>query len=361
METVVISDLCRHLLEENRQALNARFQKRKAQGAKIDAQMWLLHVQRRILPLVDRVGEYAKQNEVNFGNADIQSRCFQVLNQLYEVSLDLFSAGHFTESTGILPEALAQLWDQTLCRLPNLLMKNPKLIAGGLSNGVLSIAKSHSGSVQAWLASLERVAAQVESVDHMMQAGKVAAWTAGLPEYRNSALEIARQLPVAIVRSLLTLSEGLPDQQVLQTVNDWQNNPWHHAKDRREQPGIVQVARCGAFQGFGGVFLYPPKVFKHDQSIFASDGKSVWLLMADSFGQSFHRCDVANQTSSRAARGGPSIDKNGVVTWMKDSAAMPELSGSTSQACDGHTLAVTIPTSFHVFLITNTSEQSSWS
>lgn len=361
METVVISDLCRHLLEENRQALNARFQKRKAQGAKIDADMWLLHVQRRILPLVDRVGDYAKQNEANFGNADIQSRCFQVLNQMYEVSLDLFSAGHFTETTGILPEALAQLWDQTLCKIPHLLMKNPKLIAGGLSNGVLSIAKSQSGSVQTWLASLERVAAEVDSADHLMQAGKVAAWTAGLPEFRNSALEIARQLPVAIVRSLLRLSEDLSDENVQQTLVEWQNNPWHSVKDGLEQAGIVQVARCGAFQGFGGVFLYPPKVFQHDHSIFASDGKSVWLLKADSFGQSFHRCDIANESSRRAAKGSPSIDKNGVVTWKKDFAAMPELSGATSQACDDHTLAVTIPTSFHVFLITNTSTQSSWS
>ncbi|MFO0940306.1 MAG: hypothetical protein U0930_06010 [Pirellulales bacterium] len=360
MEAVTISDLSSRLLEENRHALNARFQQRKVQGAKIDADMWLQHIRHRILPLVDAVYESETKADNKRSSTEIQSRCFQTLNQLYEVSLDLFSAGHFTETTGLLPEALASLWDETLPALASTLSMGPKVVAGKLSNCVLTIAKSQSGSVRGWLDLLQRVSAKVRSVEELMSAGQVAAWAAGLPEHRCAAVEIAKSLPADLVACLLNLPAHVSEQDLQELLLGLGVNPWQKSLLAEDTYGIKLVARCGAFQGFGGVFLFPPTVFQDDRNIYATDGKSVWRLLADSFGQAFIRCDLSREETKRlAARGSPTIDKSGKVSWANDSASMPELANSTSSACDGQTLAVTIPSSFHVYLITQFNWASS--
>lgn len=360
MEAVAISENCRSLLEENRHALNARYLQRKAQGAKIDAQLWLQHVQQRILPLVDAVYESERQRDSAQVNSEIQSRCYQTLIQLYEVSLDLFSAGHFAETTGLLPEALAALWDKALPDLASILAKNPKQVAGKLSNGVLSIAKSQSGSVQVWLDCLKRIAGKLNSVDELLRAGEVAAWVAGLPEYRTAALEIAKQLPAQIMAGIFNLPGDLSEIALSKLLQSWRENPWQSLDSGQEATGVRLVARCGAFQGYGGVFLFPPTVFEQDRHIFASDGKSVWMLLADGFGQTFCRSELSSVASKyRAAKGSPAIDKSGNITWDDHCVAVPELEGWSSAAFDGQTLAVTVPTSFHIYLITNFDSTSS--
>ena len=55
--------------------------------------------------------------------------------------------------------------------------------------------------------------------------------------------------------------------------------------------------------------------------------------------------------SKAAANAGVAIDPKGRVAWNGEDATFGELAESSSQAFDGQTLAVTLPTSHHVFLV----------
>ncbi len=340
-----ISEICRKLLDENRGRLNAEFLQRKRAGAKIDDDAWLLHLQRRVLPLVDRVHHILPER----GN--------RTLNELYDVSLDLFAGGHFAETTGMLPRVLAQLWEQSLPRLVALIARDPRRVSGSLSNAVLAIAQTQPSAVHRWLAKLDEVGPGTESVDHLLLVGQVAAWVAGLPQYRLSAIGLAEQLPTALAQKLLGISESLSETQVRAILQRWSIDCWTDNRDAESinnEPRIEQVALCGSFRGFGGQFLYPPQVFVEEGQLHVTDTQHVWRLQADRFGNVFHRSDsVAKINKRKPAKDIPQINADGMVQWQGTQSRLTHLTQATSQAYDGRTLAVTLPDSFHVYLITH--------
>lgn len=338
-----ISAVCRQLLDENRERLNAGFLQRKRAGAKLDREAWLGHLQKRVLPLVDRIHEALPER----GN--------RALNELYDVSLDLFVGGHFAETTGLLPRVLAQLWEQTLPRLAPLIARDPRRVSGSLSNAVLAIAQAQPMAVQRWLTKLDDVGASAESVEQLLNVGQVAAWVAGLPQYRLSAVGLAQQLPPGLVRTLLDLpaSAGAPDIQLL--LRRFLTDGW---TDGRDLPvaslgaRVEQVACCGDFRGFGGQFLYPPQVFLDGNQLYVTDTHQVWQLQADRFGHALHRSDIVAKINKRKpTKEIPQIDNQGVVHWHSEQVSFPHLQPLTSQAFDGRTLAVTLADSFRIYLI----------
>lgn len=339
--SVPISEFCCRLVEQNREALNHRYLQRRAQGAKLEDSGWLFHLRKRILPIVDSVA------------AVLPEGCTRTLNDLYDVSLDLFAVGHFSESTGLLPQALSQLWELTLPRLAKQLARDPRRVSGSLSNAVLSIAQSHPESVDRWLKTLNRAGPLANTVDQLLQIGQVAAWSAGFPEYRTAAVRMAQTLPVEIVRSMFQLPQSLNDSNITDLLARLQADPWAFRSETTvNSPEVVRVGSCGAFRGFGGVFLEPPRVFLSDQQLMATDNHSIWQVIADSFGQSFHRVDTTADVSRRKPeKSVPQIDAYGLVSWNRNSLSCPDLANSTSQAFDGKTLAITLRNSFQLFLI----------
>lgn len=339
--SVPISELCCRLLEQNREALNHRYLQRRAQGAKLEDDSWLVHLRQRVLPIVEAVA------------AILPEGCNRTLNDLYDVSLDLFAVGHFSESTGILPRALSQLWEFTLPRLATQLARDPRRVSGSLSNAVLSIAQSHPESVDRWLNALNRAGPIARTVDQLLHIGQIAAWSAGYPEYRTAAVKLAQSMPVEIVRSICQLPQSLNDSGVSDLLGRWLVDPWANRLETTvNSPTIVRVGNCGAFRGFGGVFLEPPRVYLSGQRLMATDNHSVWQVIADNFGQSFHRVDTTADVSRRKpAKSVPQIDALGLVSWHSHTLPCPDLANSTSQAFDGKTLAVTLRNSFHLFLI----------
>ena len=339
--SVPISELGCKLLEQNRESLNQRYLQRRAQGAKLEDIGWLFHLRHRVLPIVEAVALVLPEG------------CTRTLNDLYDVSLDLFAVGHFSETTGLLPQALSQLWEFTLPRLAKQLARDPRRVTGSLSNAVLSIAQSRPESVERWLSALNRAGPLTTSVEQLLQIGKVSAWYAGYPEYRTMAVELAQSLPAEIVKPLFQLPASLRDNDVSELLVRWQADPWAcRLETIANSSAIARVSSCGDFRGFGGVFLQPPQVFLSEQQLMATDNHSVWQVIADSFGQTFHRVDLMADVSRRKPRKGvPQIDAHGLVTWSGHTLSCPELANSTSQAFDGRTLAVTLRNSFHLFLI----------
>lgn len=337
----LISEIGQKLLEESRDSLNERFLKSRAPGSKLESAAWLAHVGNRILPLVDRV------------HGQLPERAKQTLHELYDVSLDLFSAGCFAENTGLLPASLVQLWEVTLPSITAILARDSRRVAGSLSNAVVTLALAPESTLPRWLQCMNQAGPQTETVEQLLSLGSVAAWLAGLPEYRTGALRHCRRLPTKLVRELLHLPADGPDSQVGAALDALENDPW--ASPRLSGPANLTIrlmATCGAFRGFSGLFLYPPRVSCENQSLFVSDSLNTWQITADAFGQSFHRSDVVPQGRRvRVATRSVQIDGQGLVTWGRTQQSFPELANCSSQAFDGRTLAVTLPDSFHVYLL----------
>jgi hypothetical protein len=86
--------------------------------------------------------------------------------------------------------------------------------------------------------------------------------------------------------------------------------------------------------------------------LFVSDGTATWQLLADAFGTLWHRVPTPPVKSTNSGVASKiALDSRGRVNW--DGACQPfdELVDASSFACDGQTLAVTLPTSYHVFLV----------
>jgi hypothetical protein len=111
---------------------------------------------------------------------------------------------------------------------------------------------------------------------------------------------------------------------------------------------IVRIA--GGFRGFGGPCLHPPTVTANGGALFVHDGDDCWQLLADAFGTLWHRTPSSSAKVRDSNVSPASIDAQGKVTW-DGTHQIAELADASSYACDGQTLAVTLPTSYHVFLV----------
>ena len=129
----------------------------------------------------------------------------------------------------------------------------------------------------------------------------------------------------------------------------------------RPRPRIEDRARAGAFRGFDGQFLSPPRV----RAVFAgglvaTDGDGTWRLHADIYNAILQRCEPPQPhppplptqelltAKGATRRSHPTAQSRGKAS----SERFPELAHPppVSRPCS-HTLAVTIPTSHHLFLV----------
>ena len=114
-------------------------------------------------------------------------------------------------------------------------------------------------------------------------------------------------------------------------------------------PALKAVGGAGSFIGFGGEFSRPPLVHAVGNRLFATDGKTNWELFADAYGSWLRRVAAAPKKEKKE-RASVEVDDKGTIRWEKRSLDQPHLASAASFACDGVTLAVTIPTSHHLFL-----------
>jgi hypothetical protein len=188
-----------------------------------------------------------------------------------------------------------------------------------------------------------------EEVAALLRAGQVAAWRAGMAHYRPAALELCGGLNPKAVRAALGLPETTDVKSVLEHLRA---DPWFDpaetgaAASRRE---LKIVGRAGAFRGFGGLFLAPPRVACLGGQFIVSEGDDRWLLSADRFGATFHRTDHAARAGSLPTAF--AVESGGRVVFGKKSHQFSEFESVTSWAANETTLAVTIDLSHAVYLV----------
>jgi hypothetical protein len=309
-------------LERGRERYNTAFLAARRGGAAIDPQAFLQHIQTVVVPIVDAVA------------SRMAERAAGVLDGLYSVSTQLFNASML--GSGAKTQAVNRVWAELLPSLTHLLVRDPQRLAATLSNAAHNIEATPEPKVDLWIRDLLRLAPQCTDVSDLLEAGKIAAWRAGMAHYRKGALAAAKLLPPALTEAAL--------EAAVQMADRWQFDPW---ADPDGKANLTIVARAGAFRGFGGRFIRPPRVWSSTGQLFASDGEGTWQLIADRFGCVFMRHDVRPLTESSKA----TVRSDGCVVFPDQRAMFAELASATSFAFDGVTLAVTIPTSHAVYLV----------
>jgi hypothetical protein len=329
-------------LQEQRDGLNTRFHLRRQTGARIDGADLLQHLRDVVEPILREV------------HAVAPDRVAPALTGLYEASLDLLGASLL----GSEPKSpyVERVWREVLPQLPRLIAHHARDIVGRLSNAVQHVAGQPGARADDWIERMGRVAGECGSVSQLLDCGRAAAWLSGLVQYRSAGLAALNSLPA----DLGCRVAGVPAET---SADLWSRararlsaDPWLTVgtalAEHRKSPAIELVGRAGAFRGFGGPFMRPPTVASEGEQLMVEDGESEWGLLADAYGVYFHRTGDARRTKRKPRKNEPAaIAQNGQVRWNGAEATFPFLANATSSACAGKTLAVTISTSHHVFLL----------
>lgn len=334
----------RRVLSDERESLNSRFALRQRSGQKIDAQAFLQHLAERIGPTAASI------------DAVLPERTRAAVSALYDASLDLFAAAQLG------PEAKSPwgelVWSDLLPSVPTrLLAMHTQAVVGCLANAVVQVGSQRGARPDEWLQIMQRVAPRCGTLGELLDAGKVAAWQAGMAQYRRAALEAAARLSAEPACLALSV-EPCNEEAVAALLKRLQRDKWLRASDALQTPSgakqIRSVATAGAFVGFGGLFHRPPLVWSEEGRLLTSDNGVAWELFADAYGAWF--CRIGPHPAPAAKRCAVSVDQRGTIRWGKLSFEAPHLAQATGVACDGETLAVTTATSHHVFLWSRTGQ-----
>ena len=286
---------------------------------------------------------------------------------LYDVSLDLFAASLLG------PEAklpfLERLWREVLPAAARLLAREPQRVAGALNNATYQIASQPGTRPNEWLDRMAKLASDCDSVDQLLDLGKILAWQSGMVQFRAAALQRARNIPHELALRAMGQPATTSPRQLAALLDRLAFDPWvrceANAGSSASLPVLKVVAAVGAFRGFGGLFLRPPTIRCQDKRWFVSDGTSDWQMLADLYGTMFQRVGDAAPPAKGAARSktsqgdnDASIDREGKMRWGNRDTRFPHLASPTSFACDGVTFGVTISTSHHVYLISRNGNGS---
>jgi hypothetical protein len=221
--------------------------------------------------------------------------------------------------------------DLLLARLPGmagLVVADPPRVFGSLANAVVHLQR-YRAPVDEWLRRVENAAAS-GGVTTTLQAGQVAAWVLGLSHFRDGALAVASTLSDEAFSAALGATEVSARAEALEKLRrDRWWRPGHTLSDR---PRVVH--RVGAFRGFGGTFLSPPRLGTRDDHIVIRAGDDAWALHADAWGATLTR-----------------TNPDGVEFASPSPAAIPPGVQPYSAAVVSDITALAIPTSYKVLVV----------
>ena len=334
-------------LTAKRDSFNQRFRFACSQGTALDRESFFEHLEKRVEPIVAAV------------SANYPERTRDVTSDLYDVSLDLFRTGYFGRETR-LPQ-LDQLWLTILPKLPHLISRDAHRVAGSLSNAVVNIVSQKNANHDRWISELERVGSRCQSTNELMDTSSVLAWRSGMAQLREVALTKLESLPRALAFEILNAPADTKPTELDRWTADMRSNRWWDPVASSGQwSNIREVHRVSGFRGFGGHMLQSPSVFFKNDAIYVSDDKNVWRLFGDCYGWYLHLQAGATPFTSTDKKNAKletqvNIDTAGVVHWHGKRLGFDYLASSSSQAFDGSTLAITLPDSFQVFLIADST------
>lgn len=317
-------------LEWGRERFNARYEHHtKALRRPVDPKEFSIHLMENMGTLVDAVAAH-DPSSVN-----------RVVEELFEISLELMSAGYVgLHSRYRLPE---MVFRQLLPATAPFMAQNPRLVAGSLINAALAMESEPSARPEEWVERMKMAATVAKTPKGLLDAGIALSWHCGMAHFRSGALELARTMPVDLALHIFH-REGAANRNELMERLSTKWTPGEeddHTVKKTRKP----VAVIGGFTGFGGPFGAPPTVYQDQDSLAARDDIADFIIFADRFGAVVKRREPAEPQS-----GVVKPDKE-TVRFVKS--VFPNAVGgpqTKSWAWDGTTLAITLKVSHKVFL-----------
>ena len=280
-------------------------------------------------------------------------RATEVVSRLYDAALELVGRNLAGPSARNSP--VEEGWQTILPAAAVHLAEAPGRVAAAVSNALHHLTVTPGARPDRWIHDLASLAADCADAETFLRVGQVAAWTAGLSQYRSGALEILDTLPDRLAAIILKAPSGIDSGELRRRLRD---DPWFDPSlSENGEPSSgsrIRVARrAGGFCGFGGLFSEPPRVTSRGDELLVSCGTECWLLTADAFGATFHRHGQAEFDSAKI---GAKLPSSLGVTGSKVRYAgagldLSEWGSITSAAVAYHTLAVTSSLSHAVTLI----------
>jgi hypothetical protein len=271
----------------------------------------------------------------------------------YETGLEL--VGQKLVGSGARNRIIEEGWLRVLPAIASLVAKAPARVIGAVSNALHNLAGTPGAHPEQWISEMEKLGPQCSDVETLLRLGQVEAWRAGLAHFRQGAIAAADNLPASLALAAVgAVANG-----------DWSDvrkrllaDPWHNpsaaASTGNGQASRVQVmAQAGAFRGFGGVFVEPPRVASAGEHFLVRSGEESWLLTADVFGATFHRGSLAEFESAAKTTKSPAGLRvsDSKLSWKDERFEIGGLGKFTSSAANDTTLALTSDLTHSVILV----------
>lgn len=157
--------------------------------------------------------------------------------------------------------------------MPDLLATQPLRLLKAVNSAIDSIREHQPEQVSTWIESMGKLAPHCSTVDEFLNCGRIVAWSLGLAQLRDKALDVCKNIKPALkTRIQEQCLQGIALETAL-------NSNWHNIS----QPEFS--GEVGGFIGYGANFTQVPLVALVNNHIVATDHKTCNILYADSFGK----------------------------------------------------------------------------
>jgi hypothetical protein len=325
-------------LRRGRERFNTKFAYARHRFSALDAEAVKAHLRSTVAPIAAAV------YDLDAGRVD------EVVDAVYDLSLELIGGGYLAAQSRY--PALLKAWREMLPRLPHLISREPSRLASAVTNAVYNLSATARPTF--WIDVMTRLGQDCHDVQAFLEAGKVVAWRSGMAHYRDGALAACLNMDEALARGALGLPEASPTP-IAAVIERLRQDPWlapvAAAGSNGKEKRLRVVAAVGAFRGFGGVFVEPPRVLRHDNEWLAYDREACWLVTADLFGATFHRVSNRPPAADQATQFDFKIDAGGRVMKAAQAATFAYLADASSAAASEMAMAVTLPRSHSIYFV----------
>lgn len=319
---MALSPAFARVLAANRSGFNRRAAEARHRYGKFDTAAFGRFLQDAVDPLIVAI------------SANAPARVEAVAAVAYDLAIEL--VGQRLAGPGAKSAAVDRAWRELAPRYWRAIAEEPRPALGALTNAAFNVERCTDPS--SWIATLARVAPQVENLDQLRRVGQVAAWRCGLAHLREGALQVADELP-----------EDLALAVIGETASPWSEVRTRLRQDRWWSPVAAadRTVEVGAFTGFGGTLPAPPEIRSlGDHVVIRSADRYAWLV-ADAFGAALQPATAAEFAQGRVDLAG--VQRQGARLDLDGRSVELDLPAEGLQVtCTPHSVAVASAFSFAI-------------
>ncbi|MFC1743618.1 hypothetical protein ACFL35_06455 [Candidatus Riflebacteria bacterium] len=338
----LISGPLKEVLKKERSYFNAKFAQTRLCFPALKAEVFKNYLHQMIYPLMQKV---AKED---------LSMVREVFRSLFDLCLPFMGKGFLGQQSRY--PLLNQGFTELLGEFPEFLCSHPDAFPRSIFNALFNLSLAKSSRPETWLKRIKKMKAGTGDLQELLNAGKVAAWCSGLPQYRESAITLLTKLPPALGQIALGMQGNITDKEFDAVVKKITADPWYEpvkSANRKSwsEKKIRLLSVVDGFRGFGGSFIQPPEVSYAAGKFSVTDGEKNFILHADCFASLLVPSNSPGIFPVNKSLNTFKLQKNGCITYKSVVRTFQHFSNALSHACNEHTLAITMKNSHSIYLI----------